>query len=446
MGQNQTQIVETILWGPMNLIGEQILASLLHSRGDGIAGSNQMHCLMGLMVLFYMGHLYLPIVKEAEVGPSDIIQGSSRWTPAVEKYNSAEFSTPSIGGSRLEASPFSQSTERRFAAGMSNSFGSPSPLSESSRWESSTKQPISFPTHANFSTRRSFMSKPVYPLVFRNPVSDNEVGEAVEPAVRSRLTLGENTTSPFWPERTSSLERKFHRTLDNLHELDASPDPSLSSRREGFRWSNASSYDMGFDREGFEITEHRDSENGKLHSADNPKCGLCGRMLWQKSPWSSYRIVRSGDMPIAGVLSCSHVFHADCLEQTTPKSQSFDPPCPVCHRNTIGAEPPSSLVSEPLQMTRRSVQRNQGETFLADVTGNCGNLDMNHGESGLRRNGSLPMGRGASNSLIRNYFRKRFSFKGKTGKDLLGSKIFHRTGSYSTGSQAGKDPVGCSKT
>ncbi|KAG9458547.1 hypothetical protein H6P81_003055 [Aristolochia fimbriata] len=376
--------------------------------------------------------------------PTDNTQGPSRWTPPVEKYNSAELSTPSMGGSRLEASPFSQSTGRRFAARVSNSFGSPSPLSESSRWES-TKQPISFPSRANFSTKRSFISKPVYPLVFRNPVSDNEAGELVEPAIRSGLTPGESSNSPFWPDRTSSLERKFHRTLADLHELDASPDPSSSSRREGFRWSNASSYDMGFDREGMEITEHVDSENRRLHSADEPKCGLCGRMLWQKSPWSSYRIVRSGDMPIAGVLSCSHVFHADCLEQTTPKSQIHDPPCPVCHKNTIGTEP-SSLVVESLQMTLRSIRRNQGITALVDGTNNCGNLDLNHAESGMRRNGSLPVGRGASNSLIRNHFRKRFSFKGKTGKDLFGSKIFCRTGSSSSDSQAGKSSAGCSKT
>ncbi|XP_068661617.1 uncharacterized protein [Aristolochia californica] len=345
--------------------------------------------------------------------PSDNIQGPSHWTPPVEKYNSAEFSTPSMGGSRLEASPFSQSTGRRFAARVSNSFGSPSPLSESSRWESSTKQPISFSTRANFSTRRSFISKPVYPLVFRNPVSDNEVGEVVEPAVRSRST----------------------------------PDPSSSSRRDGFRWSNSSSYDMGFDREEIEITEHIDSDNRRLHSGEEPKCGLCGRMLWQKSPWSSYRIVRSGDMPIAGVLSCSHVFHADCLDQTTPKSQIHDPPCPVCHRNTVVGAEPASLVSEPLQMMLRSVRRNQGVTVLADGTGNCGNLDLNHGESG-RRTGSLPTGHGASNnnSLVRNHFRKRFSFKGKTGKELFGSKIFRRTGSSSSDSQAGKSQVGCSKT
>ncbi|KAL2553255.1 uncharacterized protein Fot_06874 [Forsythia ovata] len=90
--------------------------------------------------------------------------------------------------------------------------------------------------------------------------------------------------------------------------------------------------------------------NGKLASAAAPplptsafckytcstsgcfRCGLCERFLSQISPWSSRRIVKSGDMPVAGVISCSHVFHAECLEQTTSKVCKNDPPCPICIR------------------------------------------------------------------------------------------------------------------
>lgn len=64
--------------------------------------------------------------------------------------------------------------------------------------------------------------------------------------------------------------------------------------------------------------------------ADCFRCGLCERFLSQRSPWSSRRIVKSGDMPVAGVLSCRHFFHAECLEQTTPKARRNDPPCPIC--------------------------------------------------------------------------------------------------------------------
>ncbi|GER32911.1 RING/U-box superfamily protein [Striga asiatica] len=55
------------------------------------------------------------------------------------------------------------------------------------------------------------------------------------------------------------------------------------------------------------------------------RCCLCGRLLSQRSPCGSRAIIRGGDAPVAAVLACRHVFHADCLDQTT-----HDPPCPVC--------------------------------------------------------------------------------------------------------------------
>jgi hypothetical protein len=35
-------------------------------------------------------------------------------------------------------------------------------------------------------------------------------------------------------------------------------------------------------------------------------------------------------MPVTGVLSCQHVFHVECLDQSTPKIQRNDPLCPIC--------------------------------------------------------------------------------------------------------------------
>ncbi|XP_021691876.2 uncharacterized protein LOC110673144 isoform X2 [Hevea brasiliensis] len=52
-------------------------------------------------------------------------------------------------------------------------------------------------------------------------------------------------------------------------------------------------------------------------SYDTFKCGLCERFLSQRSLWSSQQIVRSGDMPVTGVHSCCHVFHAECLGSDT---------------------------------------------------------------------------------------------------------------------------------
>ncbi|XP_038980345.1 uncharacterized protein LOC103702211 [Phoenix dactylifera] len=353
--------------------------------------------------------------------PSDNLQVPG-WTPPVRRYDLGEF-TP-VGGARLETSVFSRSNERHFGA--LNNYGSASPLPDSSRWASTSKQPNFFPPR-NFSGRRSFMSKPVYPLVFRNPVSDAEAFGMAETSSGGRMTPGDDVrTFPIWPENILSPDLKFRKTITELQKTEASPEPNTSSRREGFRWSNASSYDFAYDGDVIDITDHIIVENQRClnNSPRYQKCGLCERLLWQKSPWSSNRIVRSSDMPVAGVLPCHHVFHADCLEETTPKSQIHEPPCPLCLK-TVGSEGSTSF-SEPLQVALRSIRRSQGMNIPSNGGGNS---SQSGGD--LRRNQSLPRSRHGG-SLTRSHFKKRFSFKGRMGKDLFGTKIFRRTGSSSS--------------
>ncbi|XP_043692150.1 uncharacterized protein LOC122642670 [Telopea speciosissima] len=361
-----------------------------------------------------------------------------QWTPPVQKLNFGVSSTSSVGGSRTELPLFPHSAERRFgaeASAASHSLGSPSSLSESSQLESTNKQPMSLP-YRHFSSRRPFISKPVYPLVFHNPVSGSEGFCSADTSSISKLAPGESRVSPsHWPDNSPSL--KFHKNITELQKMDASPEPSTNSRREGFRFSNASSFDMSFDEDGFDVSEHVNLENERLrqHSAGNHNCELCGRLLWQKSPWSSYRIVRGCDMPIAGVLHCAHIFHAECLEQTTPKSQIHDPPCPVCLK-TIDAVEESPSVSEPMQMALRSVWRNQG-VVISDAPGDKnGTQSLDHFEGGFRRNQTQSVSR-RSGSLIKNQLKKHFMFKGSTGKDFFGMKGFHKTGSSSSNQVSG---------
>lgn len=134
------------------------------------------------------------------------------------------------------------------------------------------------------------MSKPIHPLSFPRQTSPGEVSDFA---------------------------------VAGLPEFDA------SAQRDAHSWSSASS-SLDF----ADVSETFESEtcNRSCNPSDGLRCGLCERLLSQRSPWSSRRIVRSGDMPVTGVLSCCHVFHAECLEQTTPKMRRNDPPCPLCAR------------------------------------------------------------------------------------------------------------------
>ncbi|XP_078431122.1 uncharacterized protein LOC144702964 [Wolffia australiana] len=62
------------------------------------------------------------------------------------------------------------------------------------------------------------------------------------------------------------------------------------------------------------------------------RCGICKKSTGARSP-----LTGSGP-PVVGVLSCGHVFHADCLENVTAEQDKFDPPCPICSGQPIMPE------------------------------------------------------------------------------------------------------------
>lgn len=314
-----------------------------------------------------------------------------------------------------------------------NSFSSASPFSESSQLASSSKQPAPY-LPRNQMGRRSFMSKPVYPLVFRNPVSEAEASRMPEVTNAGRNTPSDDSqASPMWRRSLASPELKFHNALSELGKMEASPEPNVGSRREGFRWSNASSYDFGYDGDAIDISDHIsvESQRSPTNSVRFLKCGLCERFLRQKSPWTSNRIVRNADMPVAAVLPCRHVFHADCLEESTPKTEVHEPPCPLCTR--AADDEGHVSFSEPLHVALRSAHRNLSLNGGAGGSSSSANPPCN--EHGLKRNHSAIAPRRSGSSLFRNRFKKQFPFKARIGKDLFGGRVFNKVGSSSTSGQ-----------
>ncbi|XLR16786.1 hypothetical protein S83_044724, partial [Arachis hypogaea] len=217
--------------------------------------------------------------------PSDLSQGPQWTPPAIQEISINDYETPTSRGPSLTQISF---TQNEGTSEDPDSVGSTSAQSESSESESTTKSRL---LQRNFSKHCSFISKPIYPFSFPDITPARE---AFDPAVASSS------------------------------EFDAS-----NPLRDVQGWSSASStLDLS------EVSELFESETcGRRHiPLDRSRCSLCERLLSHRSPWSTRRIVRSGDMPTTGVLPCCHVFHAECLEQATPKTQKSDPPCPLCVR------------------------------------------------------------------------------------------------------------------
>ncbi|KAK9750751.1 hypothetical protein RND81_02G219000 [Saponaria officinalis] len=128
------------------------------------------------------------------------------------------------------------------------------------------------------------------------------------------------------------------------------------------------------------------------------KCGICDKLLSQRSPWS----LRSGDLPITGVLVCRHVFHTDCLEKMTPKSHRNDPPCPICTK--VGEE--NSTEKCVIPKMRNSFPRLRGCVQVGDCV-----------------EGALRAPNRSTSKIM-----KSFSLKGKTDKDF--PEKLKKSGSY----------------
>ncbi|KAF3615841.1 Mandelonitrile lyase, related, putative isoform 3 [Capsicum annuum] len=125
-----------------------------------------------------------------------------------------------------------------------------------------------------------------------------------------------------------------------------------------------------------DLTEASESFQSDLLSkpcnpSDGFRCGFCERFLSQRSPWSVRRIVRSGDMPVVGVLSCRHVFHAKCLEQATPKSCKSDPTCPICAKLGEGSSPEQRVLSKFFPRLKTSSEEGPPKPWGCAHSGDC---------------------------------------------------------------------------
>ncbi|KAF8082963.1 hypothetical protein N665_0798s0002 [Sinapis alba] len=137
----------------------------------------------------------------------------------------------------------------------------------------------------NFSNRRFFLSKPVHPIH--------------HPSINARETTSDSADACSWSSGTTS-------SIDSMDVPEAVLD-----------WDNNNST----------------KPQRVAASSTTFRCGLCSRYISQKSPCGSRSIIRNRDMPVTGVLPCQHVFHAECLDQSTPKAHQNDPPCPVCTKH-----------------------------------------------------------------------------------------------------------------
>ncbi|EOX97940.1 RING/U-box superfamily protein isoform 3 [Theobroma cacao] len=281
------------------------------------------------------------------------------------------------------------------------SYPSPSKLSLSLPSASSlATSPLSSQSHAHPTssmTTRWPLRSPRHHLL--RQVSDNRIMGLKSP---NRYSVGEERlVMPSWSNESTGGSQGGSSDGWSMH---AFSELMATSRRE--RWSFDSD-SWGFHREKISRSSGRISSSP---SVDLQTCGVCSKLLSEKSLWSSQKIIINNELSVVAVLTCGHVYHAECLENMTPEIDKYDPACPIC---TLGEKKAHKLSEKAfkaeLDFKAKINKRSRSRVVDSDIDADP--VIFN------RLRSSVHEGKASSSSmkssLGKPFLRKHFSFGSK---------------------------------
>ncbi|KAH9318815.1 hypothetical protein KI387_020584, partial [Taxus chinensis] len=217
-----------------------------------------------------------------------------------------------------------------------------------------------------------------------------------------------------------------------------------SSRRERLRWTDASSpsdFRWAPGRESMDratlASERIRANNSQAASvpsgSDVQTCGICSKLLTQRSPWSAQKMVASNDLSVVAVLVCGHIYHAECLEKVTPEACSQDPPCPIC--SCENAVSKGQKLVEQVDACKNSAKDSSSHIqFSRSKLSRIGVAnddvmtyeDLSSFKTSKRKNSpsindglKLSSSSCEKNFLSKSFSRKHFFFRGKSSKNIV---------------------------
>ncbi|XP_027354296.1 uncharacterized protein LOC113864595 isoform X2 [Abrus precatorius] len=167
-------------------------------------------------------------------------------------------------------------------------------------------------------------------------------------------------------------------------------------------------------------------------SADLQTCGVCSKLLTEKSSWSTQKIIASNDLSVVSVLICGHVYHAECLESLTPEVNKYDPACPIC---TFGEKQTHKLSEKALKAEMDLKARNKkSRNRIVDSDIDDDSVMFDHFSDGGRQ-GKIPRMESSSSgrtSNVKPLLKRHFSFGSKSSKCMLDNHQTRKKGFFWT--------------
>jgi hypothetical protein len=197
-------------------------------------------------------------------------------------------------------------------------------------------------------------------------------------------------------------------------------DLTTTPRRE--RWSFDSESLMSFTRD--KIVSRSNGRISSYQSSDNIQtCGVCLKLLTEKSSWGSQKIIGTNELAVVAILICGHAYHAECLENMTPEISKYDPGCPVC---TFGEKQTVKMSEKALRAEMEAKARNKRSkkrVVDGDVSSHGGDsvvFDRQKSSGGFE--GKLKLSSSLKSSLGKPFLKRHFSFGSSKGSRSTSEK------------------------
>ncbi|XP_023533483.1 uncharacterized protein LOC111795354 [Cucurbita pepo subsp. pepo] len=319
-------------------------------------------------------------------------------TPSSGQSNSRNLSID-VSLEQVKEATESPAASYKSPANLSLSLPSASSLSTSPLSSQSYLPPT------NSSLTRCSHRSPGHQLL--RQVSDGRIRGLKSPS--SYLAFDDRPRLPSW---SNESVRESHGGSSDCWSVHAFSELMATSHRE--RWS--------FDSDSFGFNGEkigRSSSQFSTSSVDLQTCGVCLKLLTEKSSWSSQRIIANNELSVAAILTCGHVYHADCLESMTPEIHKYDPACPVC---TFGEKHTQKLSEKALKaemdwksLYKRSKNCIADSGFDGDYTAN----DPFKNNPRLERGSKMSASSSMRSSSGKPFLKRHFSFGSKGSSRMM---------------------------
>lgn len=229
------------------------------------------------------------------------------------------------------------------------------------------------------------------------------------------LSISEEGSPFMLPGWSNESNRGSHGGSSDGWSVPAFNELMATSHRE--RWS--------FDSESLNFSRDKVSRfSGRVSSSpsiDMQTCGVCSKLLTEKSSWGTQKIIANNELSVVAILICGHVYHAECLENMTSEINKYDPACPVC---TFGEKKVIKLSEKALKADLESKARMHKKSRSRVVDGDMNGDDImfDHCKISPKMNSSSSM----KASVGKPFLKRHFSFGSKGSRSLSENSSFPR--------------------